>query len=188
MDEEKYQKELFEFEKPKRFFPKLSNFFPKADFERNVVFTLTLDRVVFIAIGILMIIVVVYALGVEAGKTKTPEVVQAATAPAVPQSAVREPVKVPVAIPAQVVTQKQPVRMPAPAKPYTILVATFTRKDNAVQEIEKLKNQGIAATLIQSGSYFQVNVGAYASKADAQGQKDLARIKRLYKDAYLKSR
>ena len=56
MDEEKYQKELFEFDrKPRRFFSKLSDLFPKADFERNVVLTLTLDRAVFISIGIIMV-------------------------------------------------------------------------------------------------------------------------------------
>ncbi|MDD5428839.1 MAG: hypothetical protein PHI58_06385 [Candidatus Omnitrophica bacterium] len=70
MDEEKFQKELFEFEKPKRFLPRLSDFFPKADFERNVILTLTLDRAVIITIGIIMTMVVIYALGVESGKNR----------------------------------------------------------------------------------------------------------------------
>ena len=203
MDEEKYQKELFEFEKPKRFFPRLSDFFPKADFERNVVFTLTLDKVVFIAIGIIMVMVVIYALGVEAGKSRAADNAEPPAAAAVPQPSKITPVPVPAALPAQrAFVQNQPIRNTAPAmpiskippaqtpatnaaKPYTIVAATFTRRDNALQEMDKLKKQGFTAILVQSDSYFQVCIGAY-SKSDAQAQKDLSRVKRLYKDAYLK--
>jgi len=70
MDDEKYQKELFEFEKPKRFFPRLSAFFPRYDFERNIAFTFTLEKAVFVIIGIIMAMIAVYALGVEAGRSR----------------------------------------------------------------------------------------------------------------------
>ena len=68
MDDEKYQKELFQFEKPKRLFPRLAKILPKADFEGRVLITFTLERIVFISIGILMIMVLTYALGVERGR------------------------------------------------------------------------------------------------------------------------
>ena len=214
MEEEKYQKELFEFEKPKRFFPKLSDFFPKGDFERNVVLTLTLDRAVFIAIGIVMVMVVLYALGVETGKSRATENVQA---PA-PAAVVAMPQAVKVAVPqpavstqARAVKQVQPAKISAPAvkpqvavkaavkpaqapavpngsKQYTIVAATFTNKDTAMQEINKLKKLGYNASLIQSDRYFQVCIGAYADKAGADSQKDLKKVKRLYKDAYIRSR
>lgn len=198
MDEEKYQKELFEFEKPKRFFPKLSDFFPKADFERNVVLTLTLDRAVFITIGIIMIMVVVYALGIEAGKSRVaegaiPAVVVAPQAAKIvtPQTAkIVTPQPVKVTAPAQPVA-KAPVPAPMVApnanKPYyTIVAATFSSKDIAMQEIAKLNKQGYNATLVQSDRYFQVCIGAYADKTGALSQKDLKKVKRLYKDAYIK--
>ncbi len=70
MDDEKYQKELFELDKPKRFFPRLSDFLPRYDFERNIAFTIALDKAVFISIGIIMVMVAVYALGVEDGKSR----------------------------------------------------------------------------------------------------------------------
>ncbi len=203
MDEEKYQKELFEFEKPKRFFPKLSDFFPKADFERNVVLTLTLDRAVFIAIGIIMVMVVVYALGIEAGKSVVMEGSNPATAsvPQVAKIVTPKPANIAqnnktisqsaIAATTQVAT-KAPASVPAVSnanKPYyTIVAVTFTGKDIAMQEIDKLKKQGYSAALIQSDRYFQVCIGAYADKTGALSQRDLKKVRRLYKDAYLKLR
>ena len=210
MDEEKYQKELFEFEKPKRFFPKLSDFFPKGDFERNVILTLTLDRVVFISIGIIMIMVVLYALGVETGKSRAIEgawpVPASAAMPQVAKVIAPQPV---ITSQAQGVKQNQPVRIVTPAvkmqiatkapipvsvpsvvsnvtKPYTIVAVTFVSKDTAMQEIGKLKKQGYDAVIIQSDRYFQVCIGAYSDRTGPNSQKDLKKVKRLYKDAYLR--
>ena len=221
MDEEKYQKELFEFDKPKRFFPKLSDFFPKGDFERNVVLTLTLDRAVFIAIGIIMVMVVLYALGVEAGKNRAME--SARPVPVAALQAVNPIVKQPaVIIPAHVIKQIQPVKSAAPAaktqvivkspvarpmvaasvpvkpapvqaapdvnKPYTIVAVTFVNKDTAMQEMVKLRHQGYNPSLVQSDRYFQVCIGVYPDKMGPESQKDLKKIKRLYKDAYIRAR
>lgn len=210
MEEEKYQKELFEFEKPKRLLPRFSVFFPKADFERNVILTLTLDRAVFIAIGIIMIMVVVYALGVETGKARptadNQQTAALAHAPAAQpadvttQQAVREgrqsaqiqPVAAVKASPAPVNTTASGAKK-APAldfadKPYVIVAATFTQKDNAMQEVRKLRQQGFDAMLLHGGRYFQACVGAYTDKSGQQSQKDLKKVKKLYKDAYLRLR
>ncbi|MFA5143124.1 MAG: hypothetical protein WC522_02985 [Candidatus Omnitrophota bacterium] len=206
MEDEKYQKELFEFEKPKRFFPKLSDFFPKADFERNVVLTITLDRAVFIAIGIIMVMVAVYALGVEKGKQRLEETAQKTVtvepgkeglnlpAPVQAQAVMR--IAAPSAVPRPIASPAQPaVKRPPPAAirpistaagPYTIVAVTFVQKDLAVQEMNKLKGQGLDTALIQSGRYFLVCVGAYSDKTGPQSQKDLKKMRRLYKDAYLK--
>ena len=191
MDKEKYQKELFPFEKPKRFFPKLSDFFPKGDFERKVVLTLTLDRAVFIAIGIIMVMVVLYALGVETGKSRAIESAQVlapALLPAVPQVA---KVAVPKPVTKTQIVTKTPAPAAAPAvsnanKPYTIVAVTFISKDTAMQEINRLKKQGYSATIIQSDRYFQVCIGAYADRTGVESQKDLKKVRRLYKDAYIR--
>ena len=228
MEEEKYQKELFEFEKPKRFFPKLSAFFPKGDFERNVILTLTLDRAVFIAIGIIMVMVAVYALGVESGKIRTAQSTQPGAPVAVQATKVLPAVQIAPAVSARPGRQVQPARAAVPdlqvagsqfqststavrgqtvalntaaansikkntpvaaiSKPYTIVAATFTSKETALQEIAKLKKLGFDAAIIQSGRYFQACAGSYADKAGAQGQKDLKKLKRLYKDAYIRLR
>ena len=192
MDPEKYQKELFgEFAKPKRFFPRLSDFFPKADFERNVVFTLTLDRLVFIAIAIIMVIVAVYALGVEVGKSRTPQETQNP----VTRDLSEEPSK-PV-VQAASLSQPLPVQAPpvksvpkaivvSAAKPYTLAIGAFTRRDTAVREVEKLTKAGFNATSVISGRFFVVCVGAYPDKTSLQSQRDLTRMRQSYKDAYFK--
>jgi len=208
MDEEKYQKELFPFEKPKRFFPKLSDFFPKGDFERNVVLTLTLDRAVFIAIGILMVMGVLYALGVETGRSRIVESARPVPVPApavmpqvvkvgTPQAVIKtQPViktQVAPVVKTQIAVKAPAAPVPAQAlpnadRPYTIVAVTFVNKDTALQEINKLKKQGYSVTLIQSDRYFQVCIGAYTDKAGAEIQKDLKKVRRLYKDAYLRLR
>lgn len=206
MDEEKYQKELFEFKKPRRFFPRLSDLFPRGDFERNVILTLTLDKAVFIAIGIIMIMVVVYALGVETGKTKVLENPQPAS-PAVVSAApqIKAVVMPNIAVAVQPVNARpqlgaKPQQVPQGAvtpaiqtgaannfgKPYTIVAVTLTRKETALQEIAKLKKLGFDARLVQSDRYFQVCVGAYPDKTSTVSLKDLTKVKRMYKDAYLK--
>ena len=64
MENEKYQKELFEFEAPKKAAARFGDIFQRADF----VITLTPEKMVFAAIGIIMLMVVFFALGVEKGK------------------------------------------------------------------------------------------------------------------------
>lgn len=170
MEEEKYQKELFEFEKPKRSFPGLRKIFPRPDFEGRISITFGLERLIFISIGIIMLLVIVFALGVERGK---------AASGALPRPQ-----------PAQVKTEK--VAAPAVpqdfSKPYTIVAAAFRRKDTAIQELNKLKREGFDATVVQSDSYFQVRIGAYPDKDSVLSKKALARIRQFYKDAYFKLR
>ena len=168
MDEENNQKELFEFKKPKRSFPKLSNFLPKADFERNILITLSLEKVIFIFIGMIMAMVVVYALGVEIGRSRAEERIVSRVA------------------------AKKTVLLPVPAKPiqakakaYVIIAGAFTRKDNAMISITRLRQAGYDAYLGQDKPLFQVWVNG---KAGTDPAKELARIKQYYKDAYLKTK
>ena len=170
MEEEKYQKELFEFEKPKRSFPRLGNIFPKPDFDGRILITFGLERLIFMSIGIIMLTVIVFALGVERGKV------------------IARPLPRPRAIPIQgkVMIKPTPAAVQDFSRPYTIVAAAFRRKDIAVQELNKLKRRGLDATLVQSDSYFQVRVGAYPDKDSVGSQKALAVIRQFYKDAYFK--
>lgn len=188
MDEDKYQKELFEFEKPKRFFPRISDLFPKADFERNIAITLTLDKVVFISIGIIMLMVVIYALGVEAGKAKSAGTFQAQAVSAQVSTGIKG-LTAPIAARPTGVRQARPA---VPQKsvvvnlPYTIIAATFNNKENALQEVRKLRLQGLDAMLVGKDSRFFACVGSYQDKASAQIQNDLKKVKRLHNDAYIR--
>jgi len=195
------QKELFEFEKPKKRFAGLSDILPKADLEGRVVFPLTLEKLIFILIGIIMSLVLVYALGVERGKSL--KSVQASPL------AIRIPqVQAPEVAPKGTITVKMAqapqgktlqtakplsgapkIEIPNDiAKPYTIAAVTLSKREFAQNEMNRLKKEGLNAYVVESGSYFVVYVGEYPDKQNSQALKDLNRIKKVYPDAYIKSR
>lgn len=183
MEEEKYQKELFEFKKPKRLFPKLAGIFPKADFEGRALLTLTLERAIFILIGVIMLMVLVYALGVERGRSlgdkreKSENLMLKQDSGAVLQPQKAEQAKMPQFLLTAPVAQN---------KPFTVVAATFTKEANAQDEALRLKGKGFDTFVMQSNSYFQVCVGSYDS---AQSAKEAAiKVRRIYKDAYIKTR
>lgn len=221
MSDEKYQKELFKFEEPKKPFSRFSGLFPKADFNGRVAITLTLEKLVFISIGIVMCMVIIYALGVESGKRRRvqvavqikqptavarPQALPARTAQASPVAAARKsPVQIPAlqknmankaGAPFVQVSQvaKQPAfkasakTIPAPdtSKPYTILAATFSRKDTATAGATVLNKEGLNAYVVYTAPYHRVYVGAYADQYNPQAQKDLTKVRRIYRDAMFK--
>jgi hypothetical protein len=71
-----------------------------------------------------------------------------------------------------------------PKKPYTIQLVTYKKQDLAEQEASALRKNGFYAIIIPSGDYYQVCVGQYGSKEEAQ--KDLALFGRKYKDCFLR--
>lgn len=171
MEDEKYQKELFEFEKPKRLFPRFGRIFTRANFA----VTLTMEKIVFISIGLIMLMVIIYALGVERGKTFSKSITAVISKPPV--------AKIAPSLPA---TQTQLVQ--DVSKPYTIAAVTLTRKETAVTEANRLKKEGLDSFVVESGPYFLVCVGAYPDKDSVQSKKALSGVKRFYKDAYFKLR
>ena len=206
MEEDLYQKELFEFKKPKRPFSRFDNIFPKSDFA----LILNLEKLIFVAIGVIMLMVVIYALGVERGRALSNRVslVTVKALPVVQRTVVRTPQKIvaPVTPDTKNITaapqksvQTEPaakvnaVNTPvasivksASAMPYTIAVATFSRKEWALKETDKIKNLGYEAFVTQSGPYYMVCLGSYPNKDSAKAV--LTKIRSTYKDAYLKIR
>jgi hypothetical protein len=202
MPEEGYQKELFEFERPKRSFPRL-RLFPKG----SQFITLTMEKVVFLLIGLVMAVIVVYALGVEGGKryaerqfaqraTKTIAPIATSSMPARPVSASTSEVKNIPESPLPLKGAGGKILRPAGAaetpgekdKPYTIVAATFARKGVAQAEADRLKKGGLSTYLTESEPYFLVCVGTYADKDSAASRKALTAVRRFYKDAYFKLR
>ena len=187
MAEAEYKKELFEFkDKPKKNFFSLRGILPfgnmpKGDFENKFLITITPERLVFIAIGIVMLMVIIFALGVERGKG----IGRAAVEKVMITAALPAPAALPVPVKTTAVKAPPPPAQDA-AKPFTIIAVTLTRKDTAAAEAGRLKREGFAPFVYQSGSYYQVCVGAYANKAGALIP--LKKVRQIYKDAYLKLR
>ncbi len=192
MEEEKYQKELFEFEKPKKSFPDFGRIFTRTNFAIAV----TMERLIFISIGIIMLVVIVYALGIEKGKSLGKLSAIAVSKPlekVAPSAIVTGEVKTTAQV--KVVPQPMPIKaqaiqtetkIPEPGKPYTIVAVTFMRKDTAAQEMNHLKKEGFDAFVVQSDSYFLVCIGSYADKESVQSKKSLGKVRQFYKDAYFK--
>ena len=185
MEEERLQKELFPFESPKKRFSGFAGIFRKAGIDGSVfAITLKIDKLVFISIAIIMLMVIVYALGVERGRSV---MVKPKPAPSVPSYAA--PLKASPEIkpqqPANVVTVAAVKEV---VKPYTIAVASMSKKDTALVEAARMKSNGFDSFVIFSQPYYVVCVGAFADKTSSASQKELARVKRFCRDAYFKQK
>ena len=184
--EERYQKELFEEYRPKRHFPKSENMVPKTRFS----LTLSLEKAVFSSIAIVMVMVVVYAFGVEKGKAlelRAPAAQVAKTIKSVTTGGPNTPShEAPAAEHATAASQAQAVSSPGQLKGYTIVGATFTRKEWADKEVERVKKSGYDAAVYQSANFFLVCIGSYQTRDEAKLA--LSKIRSAYKDAYLRSR
>ena len=191
MDQEGYQKELFEFgDKPRKSFPRLGKILPRADFEGKISFALTLDRLIFITIGVILVMVVVFATGVERGRSVAIKALGEFTIETAPQEL---PVKEVITPAAQAAvpsvspkkTTPEVIRVRAP-KPYTVVAATFKGTSSASHVVERLKKEGLPAYTTENAPYVVVCVGGYDSRSAADA--DFIKTKQIYKDAYIKLR
>lgn len=172
METEKYQKELFEFESPKKAAARFGNMFSRTDFA----ITLTPEKMVFMAIGIMMLMVVFFALGVEKGKSARAPVVVAKSAAA---TNITPRINPPAAtVKARAVFDK--------TKPYTVVAAAFSREDLALKEVGKLRMAGLDAFVHYGESYYLACVGSFPSREGSL--KILNKIRQMHRDAYVKLR
>jgi len=198
METEKYQKELFEFESPKKATARFGNIFPRTDFA----ITLTPEKMVFAAIGVIMLIVIFFALGVEKGRsaarlkftaTKT-TVKDIVAAQALLMKSARAPIVVTKSAAATNITPK--INLPAAAiraqavfdktKPYMVVAAAFSREDLALKEVGKLRTAGLEAFTYYGEPYYLACVGSFQSK---NGARDiLNKVRRMHRDAYVRLR
>ena len=204
MEKDNIQKELFEFEAPAQRSRRFSQLFRKADFGIN----LSAERLVFASIGIVMLLVVSFALGVERGKAVSadrarPKVVTTGLPALQPQVIASVPVKQAVQVKAvntatdtapkdkaqpsvlkkaQVLTQSKAAD--DKGKPYMIIAVAFSRESFAASEVSRMKANGIEAFVYHSEPYYLVCVGAFANKDAAQ--KTLSRVRQLHRDAYVR--
>ncbi len=207
MEEEKYQKELFEYEPQKKSFSRLTDMLPKADFEGKVTLTISLEKMVFISIGVIMAMVIVYALGVESGRStlkspqaQMPKPVRTVIIPMSPQNRISVmPDKnilntAPVAslskpaAPVKQLNQNQPKPVAAAQSPmpFTIIACTLTKLENAQAAGSLLAKRGFTVSVSYSAPYYRVCIGAYANKNSPEAQRDLLKVRRIYKDAFIK--
>jgi len=194
MEKDNTQKELFEFQAPKKQPRKFGQLFQQAD----LAFSLNAEKLVFIAIGILMLLVISFALGVERGKaisekaTETRTALVQATIPAQAQRVQGQPAAAKVQLTATqaqaqpAAVKIQPAAVKATAKSYMIVAAAFSKEASATKEANRLMANGFESFVYQSKPYYLVCVGSFTNRDSAQ--KVLNKVRRLYRDAYVKVR
>ena len=198
METEKYQKELFEFESPKKATARFGSIFPRTDLG----ITLTPEKMAFAAIGVVMLLVVFFALGVEKGKsaarlkftaTKT-AVKDIAATQALAVEPAAESISVTKSAAATKITPK--INPPAAAvkpqvtfdktKPYMVVAGAFSKQDLALKEVSKLKVAGLEAFVYYGEPYYLACVGSFPNKESAG--KILNKVRQMHRDAYVRSR
>ncbi|MFA5156260.1 MAG: SPOR domain-containing protein [Candidatus Omnitrophota bacterium] len=135
------------------------------------------EKVILIAIGVIIVAVAAFSLGVEKGRrTAMPEapVSRKPTQAAIPQQRLA---------PAQIPVRTVAVSAPAQQN-YTIQLASFQNKNLAKKEAEALKKQGLAPMIITKGSYNILCVGSFTSKETAKPL--LSEIKKKYRDSFIR--
>lgn len=142
------------------------------------------EKVILLIIAILVTGIVSFSFGVERGKRvvlsakiKPIEIVkvESASPPVVPE------------VP-QVMVKKEPLLKVAPAEAvkgtFTIQVASFKTKGNAVKEAEAFKKKGLVTQIINKGNYSILCVGNFPNKETAQPL--LSELSRRYKSCYIR--
>ncbi len=67
---------------------------------------------------------------------------------------------------------------------YVIQLAAFRKKGPAEDALAKLRSEGYIANIKRSGDYYQIFIGGFEKRREAEGL--LKRLKGKYKDCYIK--
>jgi hypothetical protein len=133
-----------------------------------------------VLIGLLVLGAIVFALGVERGRSLAGTDVSAPAAASAPEPVVAvavEPVAVPVA--------EESVKAPA-LKPYTIQIVSYKARDTADKELARLKSQGYSSEVVKKGNFYILCVGSFESKDSAK--QTFAEMQKKYKGCIIRKR
>jgi len=172
--------------------------------QKPILITTNIEQIIVISLAGLLCICFFFFLGVLRGRTLKAESRTVLSAPSassapvaaqnatrtVPSSAAKTVQKLTVAAPpaAPAIPKKlaPAIFVQDPQKPYTIQLVTHKKKEYAENEVATFRRSGFYSFIIPSGDYYQVCVGQYASKEEAQ--KDLIKLKSRYHDCFLRRR
>ena len=180
-------------QKPKRF--PFTNF-PGSFLRLRVAY----EDAVFTLLGLVLVVLAGFCLGVERGKQLGPQlqlVSDAGVATARESVTFPETIRAEVPAPAQsrrpipVIPAAVPVApRPAPNAPapagggFAIQLATYAGPEMAQQEVRRLAKEGVRAQVLKQGKYLELRAVGYRSKQEAKSA--LAGLRKMYPDAFLK--
>jgi hypothetical protein len=158
--------------------------------------SVSLDTLIVIIIGMLMVNLSAFVLGIEKGKliaknTQERKIVVPLGNPAVPVKQKKEtktavePIKEKKVIETVPEQEKQTAQnIGNPTAGYIIQLVTYSSDSYASKEVTRLKAQGLDGHVIKSGEYYIVYAGTYNSKIKAK--ENLDNFKKRYKDCFVR--
>ncbi len=195
----------------------LSNSFERDAFNRSFFekkYTLRLDQLLGGGLVLIVFFVLVFAWGVERGKSVSQrEFMLKQTIPAAPSFEAKIPAAAPIialetpvsasqSIPptVEIVTETKTTAVSPEAPPadssaafsastkYTIAHITYVKKEQAAHEIKRIQSKGYESFMVSSGRYFQVCVSGFDSRKGAdQGIKNLRMKGIVSGDSYIRN-
>ena len=159
------------------------------------------EDAVFTVLGLVLVVLAGFCLGVERGKRlgPQPEVMSMAGVATAQNLSVAGPSNaaapaVPAAVPARktipvIPAAVSPVPAPAVAEPptgggFAIQLATYMGPQAAQEEVRRLAKKGVQAQVLKQGKYLELRAGGYRSKQEAKSA--LSGLRKQYPDAFLK--
>ena len=137
------------------------------------------EKIVFLSIGIIVLAVITFCLGVERGKRMVQTVKVAAVQLA------QERVQA-----ATFTSNSKTVSGSGPAvrsATYTIMTASYAKKDDAQKDAVRLKKAGFPVYIAQSGRFFVIKVGDFNDKAQADAAFSALKKNYGYTDIYIRT-
>lgn len=152
------------------------------------------EDLIFAALGLILVLLGGFCLGVERGKrlevhpsvaAPQPAAVEAASAPpsemVIPAPSVKT-----MAVPAEsaVASSPKPNSKSAPGGPYAIQLASYVEAQSARVEADRLRRRGFDPRVVKHGKYFELRLAGYRSRAEAMVP--LNQLKKVYRDGFIK--
>jgi hypothetical protein len=134
--------------------------------EKRFIFAVAQDRLILLAIALIIVLVIMFAIGFERGRRSV-----------LPRNAVRR---------AKVVSVNPELPKSFLSKPYMIQVATYKSKELAKKEGTKIKSAGFPVVIVGINGLYQILVGDYATEKEAQ--EVLNSLKKIYSGSFIRKR
>lgn len=150
------------------------------------------EQFIFITIGVIMLMVLVFSLGVERGKrmgtvkTETKKnaslVIKQVEDAELAAGREEEP-----EYSEEIISPEPPkIKKPASTEIFTIQIIAYRSKKSAQRELMKLGKKGYSPFIILGGGYYQICVGEYGSQEESE--KALSDFKKGYPDSFIRKR
>jgi septal ring-binding cell division protein DamX len=152
-----------------------------------------IEKKIIIIISHLIIAIAAFSLGIEKGKNLVAQTanlrVNAFNIKAEPSFVKKNMAKTPLPL-----DKTQVLNQAAAAKPsvnsvlgsYTIQIASFSKVENAQNEVARFAKKGYKTFTVNKGSYVLLCLGNFSSKEEANNSQELKSVKQIVKDYYIR--